>query len=76
VLREAEEYKADGAIYWAHIGCRQTCATMRIIKDALMEQLGIPTLIMDCDLADPTYVSGEQIKDKLEEFFELLDERK
>jgi len=75
VLREAEEYKAEGALYWAHIGCRQTCATTRIIKDALLER-GIPTLVIDCDLADPTYVSGEQTKAKLEEFFELLDERK
>ena len=76
VLKEAEEYRADGAIYWAHIGCRQTCATVRIIKDALMEQVGIPTLIIDCDLADPTYVSGKEMKDKLEEFFEMLDERR
>ena len=76
VLRQAEEYKADGAIYWAHIGCRQTCATIRIIKEVLMEKVGIPTLVIDCDLGDPTYASGESMKDKLEEFFELLDERK
>lgn len=76
VLREAREYKADGAIYWAHVGCRQTCATTRIIKDTLMEQLGIPTLIIDCDICDPTYAPGERIKDKVEQFFEMLDERK
>jgi benzoyl-CoA reductase/2-hydroxyglutaryl-CoA dehydratase subunit BcrC/BadD/HgdB len=76
VIREAREYKAEGAIYWAHIGCRQTCATIRILKDALLEKAGIPTLVIDCDLADPTYSSGEQMRDRLEEFFELLDERK
>jgi len=76
VIREVREYKAEGAIYWAHIGCRQTCATIRILKDALLEKAGIPTLVVDCDLADPTYSSGEQMKDRLEEFFELLDERK
>ena len=75
-VRQAIDYKADGALYWAHIGCRQTCACIRIIKDALMERAGIPTLILDNDLADPTYVSGEQMKSKLEEFFELLEERK
>jgi hypothetical protein len=76
VLKEAREHKAEGAIYWAHIGCRQTCTTTRILKDALLEEAGIPTLVVDCDLADPTYSSGEQMKDRLEEFFELLDERK
>jgi benzoyl-CoA reductase/2-hydroxyglutaryl-CoA dehydratase subunit BcrC/BadD/HgdB len=75
-VRLAEEYKADGAIYWAHIGCRQTCSTTRIMKDTLMEKAGIPTLVIDCDLADPTYASGDQMKDKLEEFFEMLDERR
>jgi len=75
VLKEVEEYKVDGAIYWAHIGCRQTCATTRIIKDTLMDQAGIPTLIVDHDLADPTYAPAEQLQDKLDEFFELLEER-
>ena len=74
-LREVEEYKVDGAIYWAHIGCRQTCATTRIIKDTLMDQAGVPTLIVDHDLADPTYAPAEQLQDKLDEFFELLEER-
>lgn len=75
VVKQAKEYRADGAIYWAHIGCRQTCAAIKITKEALLEKAGIPTLVIDCDLADPTYASGDLMKDKLEEFFELLEER-
>ncbi len=75
-VRDAIDYKAEGAVYFAHIGCRQTDACIRILKDALLEEAGIPTLILDMDLYDPTYVPEDQLKDKLEEFFELLDERK
>jgi len=70
------EHKAEGAIYWAHIGCRQTCATIKMVKDALAEKAGIPTLVVDIDTGDPSFVSDEELKDKLEGFFELLAERK
>ncbi len=75
VLREAREYSIDGALYWAHIGCRQTCPTIRIIKDALAKE-DVPTLVIDCDLADSSYSSEEQMTAKLEQFFELLDENR
>jgi len=75
-VRDALEYKAEGTVYFAHIGCRQTDACIRILKDALLETAGIPTLILDMDLYDPTYAPEDQLKDKLEGFFELLDERK
>ncbi|MDP2661974.1 MAG: 2-hydroxyacyl-CoA dehydratase family protein, partial [Dehalococcoidia bacterium] len=49
-VSDARTHGAEGAIYWAHTGCRQACATIRATKDALMEQLGIPTLVLDIDL--------------------------
>lgn len=72
-VEEAIDYKAEGAIYWAHIGCRQACATIRSTKDALMEKAGIPTLVIDCDIADPSLTSEEEVKTKLEGFFEILE---
>ena len=75
-VKDAVEHKAEGAIYWAHIGCRQTCATIKMVKDALAEKAGIPTLVVDIDTGDPSFVSDEELKDKLEGFFELLAERK
>jgi benzoyl-CoA reductase/2-hydroxyglutaryl-CoA dehydratase subunit BcrC/BadD/HgdB len=74
VLKWAEEYQADGALYWAHIGCRQTCPTMRIIKDELQDKLGIPTLLIDCDLADSTYSREEDIVKRVEDYFEMLND--
>lgn len=59
-----------------HPTCRQTCATIRTVKDALSERVGIPTLVLDMDTGDPSFISDEELKDKLESFFEMLAERK
>jgi benzoyl-CoA reductase/2-hydroxyglutaryl-CoA dehydratase subunit BcrC/BadD/HgdB len=74
-VKQSREYQADGALYWAHLGYRQMCATIKIIKDTLLKE-GIPTLVIDCDLADSTIVSKEEITAKVEQFLELLDDRR
>ena len=70
----AEQYKVDGAIYWAFMGCRHTCATVRVFKDILNE-IDVPMLTVDCDIVDPTINSEEEVREKLEQFFELLEDR-
>ena len=72
IIQDAVEFKAQGAIYWAHIGCRTSCAMIRTVKDALREKVGIPTLVLDMDILDPSFVSDAQMKEKLEGFFETL----
>jgi hypothetical protein len=34
----------------------------KILKDTLMQEAGIPTLVIDCDVAGPTYVLAEQMQ--------------
>jgi benzoyl-CoA reductase subunit B len=70
----AEEYKVDGAIYYADVGCRHTCATIKLFKDVLNE-LDVPMLTVDCDVVDPTITSQEEMRGKMEQFFELLEDR-
>jgi benzoyl-CoA reductase/2-hydroxyglutaryl-CoA dehydratase subunit BcrC/BadD/HgdB len=70
----AEQYKVDGAIYWAFMGCRHTCATVKLFKD-LLNEVDVPVLTIDCDIVDPTINSEEEIRGKLEQFFELLEDR-
>lgn len=68
------EYHVDGAINYAHIGCRQSAALIKPLKDAL-NQANIPTLVLDCDIIDTTVTPEEELCGKLEQFFELLEER-
>ena len=70
----AKDYKVDGAIYFADVGCRHSCATIKLFKDTLND-IDIPVLTLDCDVVDQTATSEEEIKEKLEGFFELLEDR-
>jgi benzoyl-CoA reductase/2-hydroxyglutaryl-CoA dehydratase subunit BcrC/BadD/HgdB len=74
IVRRAEEYRVDGAIYYADVGCRHTCATIKLFKDVLGE-VDIPVLTIDSDVVDPTITSKEEVGEKLERFFELLEDR-
>jgi benzoyl-CoA reductase/2-hydroxyglutaryl-CoA dehydratase subunit BcrC/BadD/HgdB len=76
LVEAVKTHRADGAIYFAHIGCRQGCAAIRSIKDVLMEEAGVPTLVLDCDFMDPTFVSQEETRDKIEAFLEMLEDRR
>ena len=75
-IKIARDYKVDGAVYVAHVGCKQGCGMIRPLRDALREELGIPTLVIDADVIDPTIISKENLESKLESFFEMLEEQK
>jgi benzoyl-CoA reductase/2-hydroxyglutaryl-CoA dehydratase subunit BcrC/BadD/HgdB len=74
ITESAELFKVDGAVYWAFLGCRHTCATIKIIKETLND-VDVPMLTIDCDLVDPTVNSTEDTQSKLQQFIELLEER-
>ena len=75
-VRMSQEYQVDGTIMFAPITCKQGCACLRMVKDAIQDRLGIPTLVADCDIIDPSVVSPDELKNKLEGFFETLEECK
>ena len=74
IITCARQHKVDGAINYAHVGCGQSAATIKLIKDALNE-INIPVLVIDCDIIDPTIAPEEDIRQKLVQFLELLEDR-
>jgi len=70
----AQAYKIDGAIYYAFLGCRHSCATIKMFKD-LLNDMDIPVLTLDCDIMDPTVNTQGEVRQKMEQFFELLEDR-
>ncbi len=74
IVQCVDDYKVDGAIYYADVGCRHSCATIKLFKDILAEK-GVPTLVVDCDVVDSTVTPEDEVREKLEQFFELLEER-
>ena len=74
IVDDARQYRVDGTIYYANNACRHTCATIKLFKDVLNE-IDVPMLTLDCDIVDPTMTSKEEMRDKLAQFFELLEDR-
>jgi benzoyl-CoA reductase/2-hydroxyglutaryl-CoA dehydratase subunit BcrC/BadD/HgdB len=74
VISCVEEYKIDGAVHFNHLGCCQMSPTFKIYKDVL-DELDVPILNIDCDLIDSTITSADEVCQKMEQFFELLEDR-
>lgn len=75
-VQDAIAYKADGAIYWALATCHTTPSTGSMIRDKLLHELDIPTLMVDTDSTDPTYRTLDELKNQIDVFLETIDARK
>lgn len=71
--RVAKDAQCNASLYFTHFGCKITCGGHRITSDTLRDIAGIPTLVVDVDAYDPRVVPESQIKDKLCQYFEMLD---
>ena len=76
MLRGAQEYDVDGVISFCHVGCRQSSSCNRLLKDVIGEETGLPFFAVEHDFADPAFVSEEEMRDKIEGFLEMIDERR
>ncbi len=71
-----EDWKADGVILHNNMSCRPNTCAMYDLKRHLQEDHDIPVLIIDADQNDPRKFNELQLENKLESFFELLEQRK
>jgi len=72
IVEAAREYKADAAVFAGHLGCKNSWAIQKLLKDSLTDELGIPSLVFEVDAADPRVTSSDDIKAKFDDFFELI----
>jgi len=70
-----KRYKADAAIFAGHVACKSNWAVMKLVKDKLYDELGIPTLILEMDLFDPRVASSDTIKAQFDKFFTTVMQR-
>ncbi len=71
LARLARDYRVHGAIHYNHWGCRQSCGGAQLVREALQE-IGVPTLILDGDCVDEREYQEGQISTRLEAFLESL----
>ena len=76
MVQAAKEYRADGMVSFCHVGCRQSASCNRLLKDKLMAEAGLPFFAVEHDIADPAFTSEEEMRDRIEGFLEMIDERR
>jgi benzoyl-CoA reductase/2-hydroxyglutaryl-CoA dehydratase subunit BcrC/BadD/HgdB len=65
-------YKADCAVFAGHVACKANWAVIKLVKDKMTEELGIPIMIIELDLFDPRILSSNALSGQFDEFFEVF----
>ncbi len=76
VLDSCRKYKIDGAILHSNKSCKPISLGQMDIKRALMEELEIPSVMFEADHMDVRNWSDAQVKNRLDAFMDMLEQRK
>lgn len=71
-----EEYKADGFLINSIKSCNSFSAGQLMIMREIEQKCGVPVGFIESDLVDPRYFSYANIKNRLESYFQMLEQRK
>ena len=74
--RYVKEYEADAVVIHSTKSCRSFSVGQADFREVLVKNDGIPTLMVESDLADPRYYSEAQLKNRIDAFFESLSHRR
>ncbi len=72
MVQYAKDFSADCFIYTSSIACKQFGSVPQLLKEALKEEVGIPMLMIDIDVADTRITNLEAIKEKIKQFTQTL----
>lgn len=70
-----KDYSADGYLTNSIKSCNSFSAGQLLMMRDLEERLEIPVGFIESDLVDPRYFSYSNIKNRLDSFFQMLDQR-
>lgn len=72
MVQYAKDFSANCFIYTSSIACKQFGSVPQILREALKEEVGIPMLLIDIDVADTRITNLEAIKEKIKIFTQTL----
>lgn len=76
IRRYVEEWNADALIIHSVKSCRLFSAGQGDMREYFSKELGVPTLLIESDLEDPRYFSEAQMRNRIDAFFESLEQRR
>ena len=71
-----KDWNADALVIHSVKSCRLFSAGQGDMRVHFSKDLGIPTLLIESDLEDPRYFSEAQIKNRIDAFFESLEQQR
>ena len=71
-VRMAKDFSADCFIFTQSIACKQFGSVPALLRSALMDELGVPMLIIEFDVGDARMTSLKSIKEKISMFAQTL----
>ncbi len=72
ILDMAQYLNADGVVYFNNLGCKKSLGGAGITK-RILEEKGIPVLLLDGDGCDRENINDGQMKTRLQAFLEILE---
>ncbi len=71
-----KDYQADGFLINSIKSCNSFSAGQLMIMREIEQRMGVPVGFVESDLVDPRYFSYANIKNRLESYFQMLEQRK
>jgi len=76
VVDTCRKYKIDGAILHSNKSCKPISLGQMDVKNALMEELEVPSVMFEADHMDVRIWNDAQVKNRLDAFMDMLEQRK
>ncbi|MBL4758492.1 MAG: benzoyl-CoA reductase subunit B [Rhizobiales bacterium] len=70
------EYEADGLLINSIKSCNSFSAGQLLMMREVEKRTGKPAAFVESDLVDPRYFSAANIKNRLESYFQMIDQKK
>jgi benzoyl-CoA reductase subunit B len=71
-----EEYQADGFLINSIKSCNSFSAGQLMIMREIESRTGKPAAFIETDLVDPRYFSPANVKNRLESYFQMIDQKR
>jgi len=76
LAKYVEEYEADGLLVNSIKSCNSFSAGQLLIMREVERRTGKPAAFIETDLVDPRYFSPANVKNRLESYFQMVDQKR
>ncbi len=76
LVKYVDEYRADGLLINSIKSCNSFSAGQLLMMREVEKSSGKPAAFIETDLVDPRYFSPANVKNRLESYFQMIDQRR